>query len=365
VNKHLRIIGIRGIPAAHGGFETFTERLALYLVGRGWQVTVYCHSAKDQPPPPDDVWQGVNRVYFAAADNSIGTVHFDWQCISHVIRHGRDDLCLTLGYNTAIFNSRLLVRGVRNVINMDGIEWRRAKYGPWSRTWLYLNDWAGCLIADHLIADHPEIARHLMTRATVDKISMIPYGADPPPFSIEPLHLVDGPYACVIARAEPENSLFEIVKSFSLRRRPAALIVLGAYFDNNSYHCQVRAAASDQVHFVGPIYDRSTLQRLRGGCVFYIHGHRVGGTNPSLVEAMAAGNPILAHDNRFNRWVAGDASAFFRDIDECDDQLIDLFDNPRRLALMRQYSSDRFNTLFSWPSVLEHYERVLERFLKP
>jgi glycosyltransferase involved in cell wall biosynthesis len=364
VNKRLRILGTRGVPAAHGGFETFCERLALHLVESGWQVTVYCHSPKDQPPPPDDTWNGVRRVHIAAADNSIGTVHFDWQCIGHVIRHGRDDLCLTLGYNTAVFNARLLVRGIRSVINMDGIEWRRSKYGPWSRTWLFLNDLAGCWIADHLIADHPEIARHLLTRAPAYKISTIPYGADPPPFSVETLDLVEGPYACVIARAEPENSLLEIVKAFSARKRPAALVVLGTYHGHNRYHVAVRDAASEQVHFAGAIYDRPMLQRLRGGAVLYVHGHQVGGTNPSLVEAMAAANPVLAHDNPFNRWVAGEHSAFFRSVDECDEQMSRLFDDPRQLALMRQYSTERFKALFTWPGVLQRYERMLTRNLK-
>jgi glycosyltransferase involved in cell wall biosynthesis len=358
-HKRLRILGTRGIPAAHGGFETFAERLALYLVERGWEVTVYCHVSNALPTPPDDDWCGIYRVYIGVADNPVGTVRFDWLCISHAIRYGPEDICLTLGYNTAIFTARLLERGIRNLINMDGIEWRRSKYGPLARTWLYLNDWAGCLLGDHLIADHPEIARHLLTRTSEDKISTIAYGADPPQRSVEAPDLVEGPYACVIARAEPENSLLEIVQAFSKCERPLKLVVLGAYYDNNAYQVKVRAAASDQVVFAGAIYERPAVQRLRDGAVLYVHGHQVGGTNPSLVEAMAASNPVLAHDNPFNRWVAGDHSAFFRNADECADQMTDLFDDPLRLAQMGQASHARFLARFTWPTVLERYEKVL------
>jgi glycosyltransferase involved in cell wall biosynthesis len=247
---------------------------------------------------------------------------------------------------------------------MDGIEWRRSKYGPWSRAWLYLNERAGCMVADHLVADHPEIAHHLLKRTASRKISMIPYGADPPPESMEPLALVDGPYACVVARAEPENSLLEIVKAFSMRRRPAALLVVGAYHAHNAYHRAVRDAASDQVQFAGAIYDRLALQSLRSGAVLYLHGHQVGGTNPSLVEAMSAANPVLAHDNRFNRWVAGENNAFFRDVDGCSAQLTELLNDPRRLAVMRRYSAERYAALFTWPEVLRRYEGMLTSCLK-
>src|SRR5262249_25470384 len=125
--RTLRILGIRGIPAAHGGFETFAEQLALYLVQRGWRVIVYCQD-DGHGTIQHDQWRGVERVRIPIAmGGAKGTMLFDWIATRDAARHG--DLCLTLGYNTAVFCAMLRARRVPNIINMDGIEWRRAKWG--------------------------------------------------------------------------------------------------------------------------------------------------------------------------------------------------------------------------------------------
>ena len=176
MNKVLRILGTRGIPAAHGGFETFAEQLALYLVGKGWRVVVYCHD-DGAGPMVEDCWQGVERVRFpVAASGPKGTMVFDWRSTVHASRHR--DLCLTLGYNTALFCALLRLKGVPNLINMDGIEWSRAKWGAAAKTWFWLNERAGCWLGNHLVADHPQIKVHLQTRVAGSKVTTIAYGAD-------------------------------------------------------------------------------------------------------------------------------------------------------------------------------------------
>jgi hypothetical protein len=210
----LRILGIRGVPAAHGGFETFAERLAPYLVERGWRVTVYCQEDGDGPVLRD-TWQGVHRVRIPVRlGGAPGTVLFDWLSIQDAARAGEP--CLTLGYNTALLCARLRVAGVVNVINMDGIEWQRAKYGPLARAWLRLNERAGAWFGQHLVADHPEIARHLSALASADRITTIPYGADPvtqaSPEPVRALGLEPGRYLTLIARPEPENGILEVVR---------------------------------------------------------------------------------------------------------------------------------------------------------
>ena len=153
----LRVLGTRGVPAAHGGFETFAERLALHLAARGWRVVVYCQQ-EGLGPLRVDSWQGVERVHIAVPGSGPrSTIDFDWRATRHAAAHG--GLCLTLGYNTALFCALLRLRGVPNLINMDGIEWSRAKWGPAAKAWFWLNDWAGCLLGNHLVADHPEIKR--------------------------------------------------------------------------------------------------------------------------------------------------------------------------------------------------------------
>ncbi len=360
--KSLAIMGIRGVPAAHGGFETFAARLAPWLVDNGWKVTVYC----EEPcrcATHESEWRGVRRVHIGCGpDSAVNSVRFDWACISHLLRQRqRPALVLTLGYNTALFGLRLRAAGITHAINMDGIEWARSKWGPLAKAWLYLNDWAGCLGASHLLSDHPEITRHLRTRVAPSRISMIPYGtdlvdaADPAPLAA--LGVQPGAFMTLIARPEPENSVLEMVRAFSARPRGCKLVVLGRMApDRIRYHAQLLAAGSDEVVFAGPVYDTGTVTALRRHGLAYLHGHRVGGTNPSLLEAMGAGNAVVAHDNRFNRWVVRDGALYFSDTASCIAAIDRLLAEPvlrERLGCINRGAALR---RFSWPLVLSQYE---------
>ena len=361
----LRILGTRGVPAAHGGFETFAERLALHLAAQGWRVVVYCQE-EGRAPLREDVWQGVERVHIAVpGSGSRSTIDFDWRATCHAAAHG--GLCLTLGYNTALFCAWLRLRGVPNLINMDGIEWSRAKWGPAAKGWFWLNDWAGCLLGNHLVADHPAIARHLQTRVRGSKITTIAYGADAigavDDGPVRALGLQPGRYLTLIARAEPENSILEVVQAFSRRPRGLQLAVLGHYKPNMPYQARVQAVAGPEVVFLGAIYDKPVVQALRAHCAAYVHGHQVGGTNPSLVEALGAGNAVIAHDNRFNRWVAGEGAAYFDGAEEFAAVIDRLIAEPESLAKMRAASAARFAENFTWPTILGNYEALLRDWL--
>jgi glycosyltransferase involved in cell wall biosynthesis len=365
MNRTLRILGTRGVPAAHGGFETFAEYLSLYLVSKGWRVVVYCQD-EGTGPVFEDTWQGVERVHIPVAqDGPKGTIVFDWQATAHAAKH--KDLCLTLGYNTAVFCALLRLKGIPNLINMDGIEWSRMKWGPVAKLWFWLNDWAGCWLGNHLVADHPQIKLHLQSRVTAGKITTIPYGADAvtsaPAEPVLAMGLAPGQFLTVIARAEPENSLLEIVQGFSVKPRGLQLVVLGNYQDDHVYHRAVKAAASPEVRFVGAIYDKTVVQALRFHSAAYVHGHQVGGTNPSLVEALGAGNAVIAHDNRFNRWVVGEGAMYFNSADSFARCMDDLLTDPTKLATLRQHGLRRFNEAFTWPDVLAQYEALLTRYL--
>lgn len=362
---HLAILGTRGIPARHGGFETFAERLALYLVRRDWAVTVYCQDER-RGPTLEGVWQDIRLVRIAEPRRgALGTMIFDWKSTRHAARE--ESTLLTLGYNTAAFCGWYRLRGRTNLMNMDGLEWQRAKWSRPAKAWLYLNERLGCRLAQHLIADHPAIAAHLATRAPAAKITMIPYGADlvveAPAEPLRQLQLEPRRYALVVARPEPENSLLEMVAAFSARPRGYRLVVLGNYEpDRIPYHARVLAAAGPEVMFPGAIYDATTVRALRHHARLYLHGHTVGGTNPALVEALGSGAPVLAHDNIFNRWVAGPEAHYFRDSQECAAELDRLLDNPEKLAGMRDASYGRHGLEFTWDRVLGAYEELLSRF---
>lgn len=355
-------MGIRGLPARHGGFETFAEQLAPYLSESGWSVTVYCQE-EGHGPIRESMWKGIRRVHIlVGSDTAVGTIKFDWACISHALRD-KPAIVLTLGYNTAIFGIRLRLAGIPNVVNMDGIEWSRQKWSVPARAWLYANDWAGCLVATHLIADHPEIARHLSSRVARRKIATIPYGAliaqDADPAALSELDLEPGTFATVIARPEPENSILEIVEAFSSRPRGVKLVVLGKFEQSVPYHARVRACASEEVIFPGAIYESRIVRALRRFSIFYVHGHRVGGTNPSLLEAMGAGNAVLAHDNPFNRWVAGDGAIYFNESRHCAAAMEQLLADASKVGRLGQASLRRARETFAWRDVLGAYALLL------
>src|SRR5262249_31063620 len=132
---------------------------------------------------------------------------------------------------------------------------------------------------------------------------------------------------------------------------------------NDRYHREIHDAASEEVRFLGPIYDKSVLRALRFHSWAYVHGHQVGGTNPSLVEAMGAGNAVLARDNKFNRWVAGPKARYFSAVDDFARELGDLCTAPEVLGELQAGSLARFEEAYTWPSVLARYETLLERFL--
>jgi glycosyltransferase involved in cell wall biosynthesis len=366
VKKTVRILGTHGVPAAYGGFETAAENVAMFLSSRDWRVIVYCQ-VDGKGPLQEDTWNGLERVLIPVdTEGWRGTSKFDLMSIRHAARF--NDLCLTFGYNTAIFNLLQRVKGIPNVINMDGIEWSRSRWGFFRQAILYTNERIACFVGNHLIADHPEIEKFLLTRAPSRKLTTITYGADP--VSDAPIApgvsrgLEPGRYMTLICRPIPENSILELVRGFSRKRRGYKLALLGDYTpDEDPYHRQVMDAASDEVVFLGPIYDKSEVEALRFHSAMYLHGHTVGGTNPSLVEAMAAGNPVIAHDNPYNRWVAEDAAVYFSTEDDVSARLDELLSSPTRLEQMRSASLRRHAEEFTWEHVAGQYEQLLLRFL--
>ncbi len=365
----LLILGTRGLPADHGGFETFAERLALFLVARGWSVGVYCQDEVETVTERfrSERWRGIELIHVQVASRGpMATLEFDYLCVRHAGK--RDAVNLVLGYNGAVFLPLLRLAGRRIVTNMDGIEWRRPKWSPAVRAWFWVNEWIAAWSSHHLVADHPAIADHVATRRSRGAISTIPYGGDPvsaapvaplAAFGIEP-----GRYLVSICRIEPDNNILTIVEAFSRKPRDAKLVVLGEFRDDNAYHRRVRAAASADVVFPGAIYDADIVGALRFHARAYLHGHTVGGTNPSLVEALWAGSAIIAHDNPFNRLTAGADQSYFRDVDGCEAEITRLLADDAALA-RAQAGARRRAPAFAWPAILAAYETMIRAVGEP
>ncbi len=367
--KKVSILGSRGIPAQYGGFETFAERLALYLkTHQGWEVTVYCQLFKEPTRNLEiSEWKGIQLIQIDTPfNNALGSILFDLKSTFHAV--ASDGIILTLGYNTAVFSIFYKFRSVINIINMDGLEWKRQKWKWYEKAWLYFNERAACQLATHLIADNPGIQDHLIYQVPLSKISMIPYCADPIQQTdlsvLETYNLATEKYALLVARPEPENSIYEIVKAFSRIPRGIKLVILGRYLpDRFRYHRQIIQASSDEVIFLGAIYDKITVNTLRCQACLYLHGHTVGGTNPSLIESLAAGLPVLAHDNQFNRWVLEQAGHYFKSIDDCAQSLDYLLDAPEQLQKMRKAAYQRYQDCFAHNEDVIAYGALLENFM--
>jgi glycosyltransferase involved in cell wall biosynthesis len=367
----VRILGTHGVPANYGGFETAAENVASYLADHGWRAIVYCQT-DHEGPIYEDVWNGIERVNISVPSLGwLGTAKFDLLSILHAFKHR--DVCLTFGYNTGIFNVLQRLNRVPNVINMDGIEWSRKRWGVLRQAILYVNERFAALFGNELIADHPELNTYLQTRAPARKITTITYGAHPvedaPTAPVEALCLKPKQYLTLIARPIPENSILELVQGFSAKRRGIQLAVLGAYDgDADAYHRAVSDAASEEVVFLGAIYDPATVQALRYHSLGYLHGHTVGGTNPSLVEALAAGNPVIAHDNKYNTWVADNAGLYFSSTADAEKRIDELLGDGELATKLSCNAIARFESEFTWDHVAGQYEALLrkcQRFRRP
>lgn len=363
---YVNILGIRGLPAAYGGFESCAAHLAPYLRDAGWKVTAYCQAEEgiSRPIKRIDAWEGIRRIHIQTRTRGqLATVEFDLRCVLDVL--GRPGIDLVFGYNTAIFNTLERLCGRRIVMNMDGIEWKRQKWGRFVKAWLWTNEWIGAHICHVPIADHPEITPHLASRGC-HRTVLIPYASDEihdaPVALLAPYGLVPKTYFISIARIEPENSIVEIIEAFKKAKTGLKLVVLGNLRpDQNSYHARVCAAADEQVVLPGGIYDTDVVQALRFHCLAYIHGHQVGGTNPSLVEALGAGSAIIANDNLFNRWTAGEGQLFFKGVEACAAHMALLAtDNSGMRERLSDAARARHRVSFRFEQIHEAYREVIE-----
>ncbi len=311
----IALLGTKGIPNNYGGFEQFAEYLSVRLASRGHEVTVYNPSFH---PFLADEFKGVRiRKVFSPEKWIGGAANFiyDHLCLSHALKQDYD-IIYEAGYHSVAASYWLLnVRGrTRPVIftNMDGIEWRRSKWSPLVRSLIRKLEAIAVRESPYLISDNQGIRQYYMDSFGRDSY-FVPYGADPvTEFDPGKLtrYLVDpGNYFMLIARMEPENNIDMILESYVASGVESPFIVIGSY--QNGYGKTMFAKYSSRVRFIGGVYDKKDLDSLRHFASAYFHGHSVGGTNPSLLEAMSCRSFIFAHDNPFNRGVLGEDATYF------------------------------------------------------
>jgi glycosyltransferase involved in cell wall biosynthesis len=359
----IAILGTRGIPARYGGFETFAEKLATGLSERGYDVTVFCESGESRK---SDTYQCVKlRYIFAPSFGPLQTILYDLQCL-WAARRGYDVVYM-LGYGAAPFCLIPRLWGVQVWINPDGLEWARAKWGFIAKSYLRLMEWSSLYTADRIIADAEAIAASLADRhGRVRACTVIRYGCEvieaPPPASpLSEWDLSPESYYLVVCRLEPENHVLEILQAFQRSRSYRRLIVVGDHLAKTGYVEQLRAVRDPRIRMIGTVYDRVKLTCLRYHSFAYFHGHSVGGTNPSLLEAMGCGNLIFAHDNPFNRETLGPCGYYYANASELTIAIDCAEQEDTERARLREASRARAREKYRWPDVISRYVELLEK----
>jgi len=357
------ILGARGIPARYGGFETFAEELAVRLVKKGVDVTVYCEAGAEQP----DSYKGVRLVYVPSP--SLGpftTILFDLRCLWHARKDY--DTVYMLGYGASIFCFIPRLWGRKVWINMDGIEWARAKWSFPAKVYFKVMEAMAMWTPNRIIADAEGIKQFLSSRHMhLPPCSVIPYGAqvvDRPPdvALLTEWGLQPSKYLLVVSRLEPENHVLEILRGFSMSESRLPLVVVGNNQIDTPYIERLKEFSDIRIRFIGAVYDKAKLQSLRYYCKAYFHGHSVGGTNPSLLEAIGCGNAVIAHDNPFNREVLGGLGVYFNSQDDIPLLVNSMEERGKALSDgISQRMRERIRDVYNWDLISERYLEILRK----
>jgi len=308
------IIGTRGIPNHYGGFEQFAEHLAIFLVKKKCEVYVYNSS---NHPYKENIFKGANIIHCNDPENKTGTIGqfiYDLNCILDTRK--RDlDIILQLGYTSSSIWSFLFPKKPLIITNMDGLEWKRSKYTFLVRKFLKFAESLAVKHSDYLISDSEGIKKYIDDKYKEDS-KFIAYGSkivsEIDETVLEKFDVEKMKYNMLIARLEPENNVETILDGVALSDTENLFLVVGDY-TNNSFGKTMKEKFKNynKIIFLGSIYNNTELNSLRYFCNLYFHGHSVGGTNPSLLEAMGSGNLIIAHNNVFNKAVLKENAYYF------------------------------------------------------
>jgi hypothetical protein len=309
----IALIGTRGIPNHYGGFEQFAEFVSIGLVKKGHEVTVY---NSHNHPFQDNNYEGVNIIHCKDWEEKIGTAGqfiYDLNCIIDS-RKRNFDIVLQLGYTSSSIWSRLFPKNAIISTNMDGLEWKRTKYSKKVQAFLKYAEKLAVKHSDHLISDSIGIQDYIQTKYN-ESSTYIPYGAtifDSPDLNeINKYNLEAYKYDLLIARLEPENSIEVILEGVSNASNPRTFLVIGKHETKYGNYLKGKYKNYKNIVFLGGIYNQNTLNNLRYFSNLYFHGHTVGGTNPSLLEAMASSSLICANNNIFNKAILEKDAFYF------------------------------------------------------
>lgn len=357
------MMGTRGVPAAYGGFETAVEEVGRRLVTRGHKVTVYTRNGRTELREH----LGMRLVHLPALPRKqLETLSHSALSTVHLLTRHRPDAAFLFNAANAPFLPLLRARGVPTALHMDGLEWKRSKWGGRGRAYYRWAEQFGVRQADALIADAPGITDYYRQQFDVPT-ELIRYGAplldDAPEDGVRELDLEPEGYHLVVARFEPENHVLEIVDGYRRSEARKPLVVVGSAPYSADYTRAISEAADGdpRIRLLGAVYDQGLLDALYAHAYTYVHGHCVGGTNPSLLRALGAGTAVIAYDVGFNREVLDGEGWHFTSREDVTARLTEVEAHPGAVGAHSRRGRERAARRFSWDEVTEAYEDLALR----
>lgn len=362
----IAVLGSRGVPNRYGGFEEMAAQVVPLWVKAGHDVAVY--SISNHPEKVHN-FHGARVIHIYNPEPTLGLAGqfvYDLFSLIHARVKERPDIYLQLGYTTSALWS-FLWDSKRSLTNMDGIEYKRAKYAGVLSSFLRWSERRAAARSKLLVADNPGIAEHLV-QSYKNPITTIAYGAQVTHkhhyhlAELTSLHLESGKYHLHIGRVQPDNHVREILQAAS--ESGEQLVAVGDYSTPYGRKLHSEFQSFSNIKFLGTLYKKSTIDALRLHCTSYIHGHSAGGTNPALLEAMGCGCFVLAHNNPFNNSVLGGLGGRWKDANDLK-ELMTRLPNASLKSVQKELAQERIREFFQWEKVadayLEAFQRVLEK----
>jgi len=356
----IAILGTRGIPNHYSGFEQFAEFFSVYLVEKGHEVFVY---NSHNHPFQEKTFHGVNIIHQNDPEHKLGTFGqfiYDYNCIMDSRK--RDfDIILQLGYTSNSIWFFLLPKKPIIITNMDGLEWKRTKYSKPVQQFLKFAERLAVKSSNHLISDSLGIQKYLKEKYEVAS-TYIPYGAkvfeNPNEELLEEYDVVKGNYNMIMARFEPENNIETVLDGIVLCKENMTVLVLGNHNTKFGSYLKEKFKTKKEIRFVGAEFNMNKLNNLRYFSNFYFHGHSVGGTNPSLLEAMASKAFIIAHNNHFNKAILKENGYYFSNTLDVKNILETIKKNDNLQLVQNNF--DAIENEFNWDKINGEYLQLFE-----
>jgi glycosyltransferase involved in cell wall biosynthesis len=363
---NIAILGTKGIPNNYGGFEQFTEFLSIELTGKGHSVTVYnphFHYYKEH------VYKNVNikRIYspekiFGPAANLI----YDFFCLKDALKKDFD-IILECGYGSSSFSFYILnIKRSIIVTNMDGIEWQRSKWGKLTKKIFKLSEKLAVHKSHAIVSDNLCIKEYYKNKYGIDP-EFIPYGAEifnlPDKKHIEKSGLSEFGYYVIISRMEPENNIEVILNGFINSNSCSKFIIISNKDSKYAKSVIEKYKKYSKIIFAGNNFDKDMLMNLRYYSLAYFHGHSVGGTNPSLLEAMAANSFIIAHNNIYNKSVLDSSALYFHNSEDITDIVNNVDNLLSEKDKFTESNLKKIEKIYNWNNITDQYINLFQKLL--